>query len=139
MHQAFRRRAALGELRWTSTLYPTHAYAQDAEMSFGEYEDFVFAACLPDLNDPVGYWQGLSARQAKIIDWLRGRKTIKITAPGTCLTMRVDDRVFVNCDGRRNMPDGEIFTGPVEDSVSGYVAFTYPAISQGTDVTGVRP
>lgn len=138
LHQAFRRRAAAGELRWTTTLYPTHAYAQGAEMSLGEYEDFVYGACLPDLNDPVGYWQALSGRQAKIVDWLKGRKRINVTAPGTALSMRIDDRVFINCDGHKNMPDGEIFTGPVEDSVTGHVSFTCPAVSQGRDVTGIR-
>ena len=138
LHRAFMSRAAAGELRWTTTLYPTNAYAQDAEMSLYEYEDFVYGACLPDLNDPVGYWQTLSVRHSKIVDWLQGRKTVKVLGPNTSLAMRIDDRVFINCDGHKNMPDGEIFTGPVEDSVTGYVSLTYPAILQGKEVTGIR-
>ena len=56
-------RAAAGELRWVGTLFPTHAYAQDAEMSLSEYEDFVYGACMPDMDDPVGYWRRFSAWQ----------------------------------------------------------------------------
>jgi len=68
------RRSATGEFRWTYAIFPTSAYAQDAEMSLSDYEDFVFNACLPDLNDPVGYWQRFSKRQEKIIEWLKGKK-----------------------------------------------------------------
>ena len=62
------KRAADRELRWTLSLFPTQAYAQDAEMSLSEFEDFVYQACLPDLNDPIGYWKHFSARQQKIVD-----------------------------------------------------------------------
>ena len=61
--KTYLQRAARGELRWTYCLYPTNAYAQDAEMSLGEYEDFVYNACLGDINDPIGYWQQFSAWQ----------------------------------------------------------------------------
>jgi len=100
-------RSARGELRWVITNFPTAAYAQDAEMSLDEYEDFLYGACLPDLDDPVGYWKKFSARQQKYIDWLKGKKHVTITAPGTDLSLDVTDRIFVNCDGRLNMPDGE--------------------------------
>ena len=67
-------RAARGELRWTYALFPTNAYAQDAEMGLAEYEDFVYGACLGDINDPIGYWKRFSAWQQKIVDWLKGKK-----------------------------------------------------------------
>jgi len=131
-------REASGELRWVVALYPSNATAQDAEMSLAEYEDFVYGACLGDINDPVGYWRRFSARQQKIVDWLDGKKRVHVTAPETDLTLSVAGRKFINCDGRNNMPDGEVFTGPVEDSMQGHVCFSYPAIYNDREVTGVR-
>jgi aminopeptidase len=131
-------RSARGEMRWVTTLFPTNAFAQDAEMSLEEYEDFVYGACLPDLDDPVGYWERFSKRQDEIIKWLRGKENVHVTAPGTDLTLSVKDRPFINCDGRLNMPDGEIFTGPVEDSINGTVYFSYPSVYDGREVSGIR-
>ncbi len=136
--KTFMQRAAIGQLRWSLSLFPTNAYAQDAEMSLSEYEDFVFSACLPDLDDPVGYWKRFSTWQQKIIDWLKAKKQVRVIGPETELTMSVDGRTFINCDGHENMPDGEIFTGPIENSLAGRVYFSYPAIEQGREVTGVR-
>ncbi|MBE9473190.1 MAG: aminopeptidase, partial [Chloroflexi bacterium] len=81
--KTFMQRSASGELRWTSTLFPTDAYAQDAEMSLSEYEDFVYGACLPDVDDPVGYWHRFSAWQQKIVDWLKGRERVHVIGPET--------------------------------------------------------
>ncbi|MDI9570323.1 MAG: aminopeptidase [Pseudomonadota bacterium] len=134
----FMQRSAIGELRWVGTLFPTNAYAQDAELSLREYEDFFFTACLPDLDDPIGYWERKSADQQRLVDWLRGRRRIRVTAPDTDLTLEIAERLFINCDGRHNMPDGEVFTGPMETSVEGTVRFSYPAIYQGRELTGVR-
>jgi len=131
-------RAARGELRWTLALFPTNAYAQDAEMGLSEYEDFVYQASLGDVNDPIGYWQRFSAWQQKIAEWFKGKKQIHITAPETDLHFSVADRTFINCDGHENIPDGEVFTGPVEDSIEGQVYFSYPTIYNGREVTGVR-
>ncbi len=136
--KTFMQRSASGELRWTSTLFPTNAYAQDAEMSLSEYEDFVYGACLPDVDDPVGYWHRFSAWQQKIVDWLKGRERVHVIGPETDLHLSVAGRVFINCDGQMNMPDGEVFTGPVEDSVEGHVYFSYPTIYKEREVTGVR-
>jgi aminopeptidase len=136
--QTFMRRSASGEFRWVSTLFPTNAYAQDAEMSLSEYEDFVYGACMPDMDDPVGYWHRLSAWQQKIVDWLKGKERIHVVGPETDLQLSIAGRVFINSDGRKNMPSGEVFTGPEEDSVEGHVYFSYPAIHQGREVMGVR-
>jgi aminopeptidase len=138
INHTFLERAARKGLRWTLSLYPTNAYAQDAEMSLSEYEDFAYNACLPDMNDPVGYWRRVSARQAHIIEWLKDKKEIHVTAPGTDLRLSIAGRTFINCDCKENVPDGEIFTGPVEDSVEGTVHFTYPTIFGGRMVTDVR-
>ncbi|MFH1639904.1 MAG: aminopeptidase [Chloroflexota bacterium] len=138
LRKTFMQRSAKGELRWTVSLYPTNAYAQDAEMSLSEYEDFVYGACLPDLNDPIGYWRRFSAQQKKIVDWLKGKEKVHVIGPETDLHLSIASRPFINCDGHHNMPDGEVFIGPVEDSVSGHVCFSYPAIHEGREVTGVR-
>ena len=131
-------RAANKELRWTLTLFPTHAHAQDAEMSLSEYEDFVFNACMPDINDPVSYWKRVYAQQEKVIEWLKDKKEVHITAPETDLRLNIGGRKFINCACKENVPDGEIFTGPVEDSVEGHVYFSYPSIYGGRQVDGVR-
>jgi len=136
--QTFLRRSAAGELRWTYALFPTNAYAQDAEMSLSEYEDFAYGACMPDMSDPVGYWRRFSARQDKIVAWLKGKERVHVIGPGTDLQLSIAGRTFINCDGRYNMPDGEIFTGPVEDSIEGHAYFSYPAIEGGREVVGVR-
>jgi aminopeptidase len=136
--RTFMRRSAAGELRWTVAPFPTNAFAQDAEMSLSEYEDFVYNACLPDMDDPVGYWQQFSVRQEKLVNWLKGKVNLHIKGPETDLRLSIAGRSFVNCDGHYNMPDGEIFTGPVEDSIEGSVYFSYPAIYKGREVTGVR-
>lgn len=136
--ETFMKRAATGDLRWVGSLFPTNAHAQDAEMSLREYEDFVYGACLPDMDDPVGAWQRFSAWQQKIVTWLEGKDHVHIVAPETDLHLSIAGRTFINSDGKHNMPSGEVFTGPVEDSVEGHVYFSYPAIYQGREVAGVR-
>lgn len=138
LFKTFLQRAAEGKLRWTTTLFPTNAYAQDAEMSLPDYEDFVYRACMPDAADPLGYWRKFSARQQKIVDWLKGKQQVHVIGPETDLTLSIAGRTFINCDGKENMPDGEVFTGPVEDSLNGVVFFSYPAIYSGREVTGIR-
>jgi aminopeptidase len=132
------RRTSEGTLRWVGTLVPTNAHAQDAEMSLSEYEDFVYTACMPDMKNPISYWKNFSKRQQKIIDWLSGKKRVQVIGNETKLELNIEGRKFINCDGKYNMPDGEIFTGPVEDSISGHVYFSYPAIEEGREVDGIR-
>lgn len=136
--QTFMRRAAQGELNWCATLFPTEAYAQDAEMSLAEYEEFVFGAGKLDAENPVAEWEQQSARQQDLIDWLSARDEVHIVGPDTNLRVRTGGRTWINADGKRNFPDGEIFTGPIEDSVNGTVRFSYPAIIAGREVDDVR-
>jgi aminopeptidase len=131
-------RIARGELRWVGTLFPTAAHAQDAQMGLAEYEDFVYGACLPDFDDPIGYWKRFSAWQERIVRWLKGKNEVRITGPEADLTLKITGRPFINCDGRQNMPDGEVFTSPLEDSVEGHVHYSYPAVYRGREVAGVR-
>jgi aminopeptidase len=136
--KTFMQRASKGSLRWVGTIFPTNAYAQDAEMSLSEYEDFYFKACLPDMNNPVEYWKSFSLRQDKIVKWLKGKSKVHLIGPETDLKFDITGRSFINSDAKNNMPDGEVFTGPVEDSAEGYVYFSYPAIRQGREIFGVR-
>jgi len=138
IYQIFMNRLSTGDVRWVGCLYPTNAFAQDGEMSLTEYEDFVYGACLPDFDDPVGFWRALSTRQQKLVDWLAGKKALRVEGPNVDLRMAIEGRVFVNCDGKKNMPDGEIFTGPVEDSVEGHVRFSYPSVYMGRKLEGIE-
>lgn len=138
IRQRFLERAAFGELRWSSTIFPTPAHAQDADMSLAEYEEFVFGAELLDNPDPVARWRKVSAVQQRLIDWLAPRREIHVAGPDTDLRLRVDRRTWINSDGHRNFPSGEVFTGPIEDSASGYVRFSYSTVVQGREVEDVR-
>jgi aminopeptidase len=138
LSKVFFERAAKKELAWTVGLFPTNAYAQDAGMELSEYEDFVYQACMPDIDDPISYWKKVSAKQQRIVDWLRGKKSIHVIGNETNLRLSIEGRSFINCDCHENVPDGEIFTGPVENSVEGFVYFSYPAIHGGRKVSGIR-
>ena len=131
-------RAARGDRRWSSTLFPTSAHAQDAEMSTREFARFLASACMLDRPDPIAAWRELSARQARMIAWLQQRGDIHIVAPGTDLRLSVAGRSWVNSDGKRNFPSGEVFTGPVEDSAEGHLHVTYPVVTQGREVVDIR-
>lgn len=137
LFQTMMERSATGDMRWVGTLFPTHAQAQEADMSLDEFETFVYRACHVDKDDPVAEWQKISKRQQILVDWLAGKKDVKVTGPDVDLTLSIEGRTFINSDGRHNMPSGEIFTGPVEESVNGWVRFTYPAIFNGREVEGI--
>ena len=132
------RRGAEGTFKWVTTLYPTDAYAQDASMSLKEYEDFVFGAVHAHEADPIAYWNSTSASQQKAIDFLSDKSQVILHGPNVDLTLSIKGRKFMNSIGVYNMPDGEIYTGPVEESVNGWVKFTYPAIYGGVSVEGAE-
>src|SRR6185503_13230469 len=132
------RRGGEGRFKWVTTLYPTDAYAQDANMSLKEYEDFVFGAVHAHEDDPIAFWKSTATGQQKAIDFLADKNLVTLRGPNVDLTLSIQGRTFSNSTGTHNMPDGEIFTGPVEDSVTGWVKFTYPAIYQGVAVEGAE-
>ncbi len=138
--KTFMDRSARNELRWAVTQYPTDAQAQDADMSPLTYQEFVYRACHVDGSDddPVAYWREFQAKQQRICDWLKGKQEVHLRGPNIDLKVSIRDRIFINADGRSNMPDGEVFTGPVEDGVDGWVRFTYPAVYSGREVEGVE-
>jgi aminopeptidase len=131
-------RSAAGEMRWVGCQFPTAGFAAEAEMSTTAYEDFLYHACLCDESDPVGAWRRQAAEVDRLADWMQGRDEVHLSGPGTDLRMSVAGRHFVTGDGKRNMPCGEIFTGPVEDSANGEISFHLPTVFGGREVAGVR-
>ncbi|HKG10309.1 MAG TPA: aminopeptidase [Gaiellaceae bacterium] len=132
-------RIGRGEMRWVGTLMPTNAHAQDAEMSLLEYEDFVFRACHVDGDqDPVAHWRAaaeeLTARAAEFAD----TREVRIVGPDTDLRLGVAGRTWQPSYGTHNMPDGEVFTSPVETETEGEIRFTLPAVFYGREVEDIR-
>jgi aminopeptidase len=140
--RATRARAPLSELRlakrWCGTLWPTPAGAQQAGMSDERFAAFVRGALFLDREDPAAAWRELHALQASLIERLAGARELRIEAEGTDLTLRVEGRTWVNSDGKRNMPSGEVFTGPIEDSANGTIRFTVPSSPRGVAVEDVE-
>jgi aminopeptidase len=126
-------------LAWCGTLYPTQAHAQDADMSLAEFEDFVYAACHVHADgDPVAHWRAVSADLNARAEELARVRELRIVGPDTDLRLGVGERTWIAADGRRNMPDGEVFTSPVETETSGEIRYTLPAAFQGREVEDVR-
>ncbi len=131
-------RAAQGTMRWCYTQFPTNAYAQNANMSLEDYWEFVCNACMLNEPDPVARWQEMAAQQKTLIAWLNGRKEAHILGEDTDLTLSIEDRPFLACDGHINLPDGEIYCGPVENSARGTIRFTLPTSYDGHAVDDIR-
>ena len=123
---------------WVLTLHPTNAYAQDADMSIQEFEDYAYSAMFADEDDPVSAWKNLHKEQAKIVARLKGAKEVRIVGSGTDLTLSVRGRKFINSDGHHNMPSGEVFTGPVENSAEGVIEYDFPVCNSGREIDGIR-
>ncbi|MEM0465980.1 MAG: aminopeptidase [Candidatus Thermoplasmatota archaeon] len=138
IHEIFLHRAAKNQLRWCLTQYPTNAAAQDAEMSLDEYEDFIFQAAHVHEKKPISYWQNVFQHQEKIRKLLQTKKKLHVVAKDTDLTVSVAGRTWINCYGRHNFPDGEVFTGPQETSADGYISYSFPISHGGREVDGVK-
>jgi aminopeptidase len=136
--RTYMERSAAGQHRWVGTLFPCPAFAQEADMSLAAYEDFVYAATFADQPDPVTCWQEIHATQQRLVEWLQGKDQVVVRGPNVDLTLSIAGRTFINSDGKRNMPSREIFTGPVEQSVNGWLRASYPAMRGGREVEGVE-
>jgi len=133
-----RDRVTRGELRWCGTLCPTNAHAQDAEMSLDDYEDFVFRACHVLDDDPVGHWRRIGEQlQARAAE-LGSVRELHIAGDGTDLTVLVEGRKWRAAHGRQNVPDGEVYTSPVENGINGTIRFAFPAVFSGREMDDVR-
>ncbi len=130
-------RQAAREKRWVLTQYPTAAYADDAKMSLEDYESFVASAMFLDRPDPGAAWRELGERQAGLVTFMSQVKALRIEAADTDITLDVGGRTWINSDGRRNMPSGEIFSGPVEDSPRGRLRCGFPVCRGGRELVGI--
>lgn len=134
------KRGAVDEFKWVTTIFPAQAYADQAKMTLREYEDLVYSACHADgiADDPVKYWHGVKKKQERIVARFAGHDQVIVHGPNVDLTFSVKDCIFMNSLGKRNMPDGEVHSSPVEDSLHGWVRYTYPAIKDGRVVEGIE-
>jgi aminopeptidase len=138
LRETLMRRAASGAARWSLTLFPTPAYAQDAGMATDDYAEFVLRACKLDQPDPVAAWQALGAGQQRLIAWLAGKTEARTVGPDTDLTLAFGGRTRINTEGKRNFPSREIFTGPIEDSAEGAIRFSFPVVTAGREIEDIR-
>jgi aminopeptidase len=137
LNKLFMKRAAAQELRWTLGVFPTNAEAQECGMSQSEYADFVYNCCFLYEDDPVGCWKKLENDQQKIVDFLNNRKEIHFKSSNVDVRFSTDGKKWINSSGKHNMPSGEVFTAPVEDSVNGIVRFSYPGIYMGQEIEDI--
>jgi len=131
-------RSHRGEIRWCICVFPTEAGAREADMSIADYQDFVFSACFLNTDNASAAWRQLSQSQQVITDRLNQATEVHYKAPHLDIRFSTQGRRWINSDGRRNMPSGEVFTSPVEDSVNGHIFFTYPVIYTGKEISGIQ-
>ena len=139
VQQTYLERGDKDDLSWNVTLFPTHALAQEADMSLRNYQEFVYEACHVNGDmDPIKHWQSVQIQQDRFIEWLQGHDLVEVKGSNIDLSFSIKDRDFINACGKQNMPDGEIFTGPVETSVNGHVNFTYPVTVGGREINNIE-
>jgi aminopeptidase len=130
-------RYAKGELNWVIVPFPCNAFAQEANMDLFSYSKFVEKSLLLDKEDPVKEWKEIEKKQDILIEILNKTEKIHVIGEDTDLTVSVKGRKWINCCGHNNLPDGEVFTSPVEDSVNGHIRFTYPGIYGGREIENI--
>ncbi len=138
VNNTIHKRAAKGELNWSLCVFPTKAAAQECGMSLSEYEEFVYGACFLFEDDPIAKWNELKDNQQRIVDYLNGRQQVRYLGKDIDISFSTEGRKWLNCYGDRNMPDGEAFTCPVEDSVNGKVRFSFPGFYMGKEIEDIR-
>ncbi len=137
LNKVFMERSSAGSLRWTLCVHPTNAAAQEANMSLDEYREFVYSACFLNTDDPVAGWQKLADKQQRIVDLLNKSSQIEYKSDDVDVSFRCEGRKWINSAGTFNMPSGEVFTTPIEDSVNGKVRFSYPGIFMGEEIEDI--
>ncbi|MBL0111766.1 MAG: aminopeptidase [Saprospiraceae bacterium] len=130
-------RTGTRSLRRNLCQYPTLSGAQDAGMSLEAYEKFVFESCFLHTVDPIAQWKSLSQEQARVVIMLNQAKRIRYLNARTDISFSVEGRTWINSDGLNNMPSGEVYTSPIEDSVNGHIYFDYPLIYQSRLIQGI--
>lgn len=116
--------------RWVVLRYPNNAMAQLAETSQEKFEDFYFDVCCAD-------YAKMSKAQDKLKALMEATDKVHIIAPGTDLTFSLKGIPVVKCDGHRNIPDGEVYTAPVRDSINGTITYNTPSLYQSVVYNGI--
>ncbi|MDO8301937.1 MAG: aminopeptidase [Sedimentisphaerales bacterium] len=137
LNKIFMKRAADESLRWTLCVFPTDSMAQEAGMSRGEYEEFVYSACFLYDDDPVARWNKLKDDQQRVVDFLNKKTNIRFAADDVAISFSTEGKKWINSGGTCNMPSGEVFTAPLEDSVNGRIRFSYPGIYLGQEIEDI--
>ncbi|MCP9234374.1 aminopeptidase [Lewinella sp. JB7] len=137
LHQTYFARTADRRLKRSMCIFPTPALAAEAGMAEQEYADFVFRACKLDQDDPRAAWLGVRERQQAVVDHLNSCTSFRYVNDRSDISFTTRGRSWINSDGQTNMPSGEVYTSPEEDSVNGTIYFDYPAIRNGEEVRGV--
>ncbi|MFX1311170.1 MAG: aminopeptidase [Promethearchaeota archaeon] len=137
MQKIINDREIKGEINWVIIPYPCHSFAQEANMDLYSYSDFIEKALLLDKEDPVKEWQMMQKEQERIVEILNKVKTVHVLGEDTDLSLSVEGRKWENCCGQNNLPDGEVYTGPVENSVNGHIRFTFPGIYSGQEIENI--
>ena len=137
LQQTYSTRTADRSLKRCLCQYPTQAAAQQAGMSLEEYQHFVYDACKLFRDNPEEAWLEVRRHQQTIVDYLNQCKEIRYKNGSSDIKFRVEGRRWMNSDGQTNMPSGEVYTAPIEDSVEGYIHFDFPSIYQGHPVKGI--
>lgn len=138
IHFIYNERTANRSLKRTLCQFPTEISAANAGMTLDEYENFVFKACHLYDEDPAESWNQLGLEQQKWVDFLNQCNQIQYKNKNTDITFNVKDRIWINSNGKTNMPSGEVYTSPIEDSVNGFVYFDLPSMYLGKEIEGVK-
>jgi aminopeptidase len=133
----------LAPLLWSTTLFPTNAYAQDAGMSLSDYSDFVIRACQLNQEDPVAFWENLDRWQCELAEKLMTGNELHFQTPaGTDLKVDTTGMRWLSSPGRKNFPDGEVYSGPnlnaANGGANGVVFFDNRCVYQGHAVRNAR-
>lgn len=141
--EAVMKRAAEKKLRWIYTHFPTAAAAQEADMGTREYQEFIYSLCHLNDKDPIKKWQQIEKKQQKLVDYLDTKKELHFqNKMGTDLKVNISDMKWVNCSGRINFPDGEVYTGPnlkaKDGGVNGIVRYSFPVIYRYVEVHDIE-
>ncbi|HUT80347.1 MAG TPA: aminopeptidase [Candidatus Bathyarchaeia archaeon] len=137
LRKIFFERSGKGELKWNLCPYPCLSLAQEANMGIDEYREFVYKALALDTADPIKHWLNVEYEQEKITNILNKGKEFHIIGEDTDLTLGIENRTWINCCGHENLPDGEVFTAPIETAVNGTIRFTYPGIFTGQEIENI--
>ena len=137
LKEIFEKKSTNGEIKWVIVPYPCQADAQEANMDLFSYTEFINKSLFLDKENPVEEWRKIQKKQDSIIEYLKKVENIRVIGEDTDLIVGVKNRKWINSSGQTNLPDGEIFTSPIEDLTNGHIRFTYPGIYYGKEIEDI--